>query len=70
MSQGRRRRADLSALVWGMVFVVVGAAHLLQAFGVWQVRTAVLVPTLLILAGVVVLAHAVTRERAGAQVSP
>ena len=64
MSGSERRPADLSALVWGTIFVVLGGAYLLDALGVWDVRGAVLVPTLLILAGIIVLATAVTRGRA------
>ncbi len=64
MSESERRPADLSALVWGAVFVVLGGAYLLEALGVWDVRGAVLVPMLLILAGIIVLATAVTRGRA------
>lgn len=64
MSGSERRPADLSALVWGTVFVVLGGTYLLEALGVWEVRGAIVVPTLLILAGVIVLATAVTRGRA------
>jgi hypothetical protein len=47
-------RLDRAALAWGAVFCTLGVAFLLEEAGVWQVRLGVLVPLLLIIAGVVV----------------
>lgn len=50
-----RRRPDRAALIWGMIFTVVGATYLLQALDVWTVEAEVLLPVLLIAAGLVVV---------------
>jgi hypothetical protein len=47
-----------SSLAWGTVFCILGAALLLEELGVWRVRVDVLVPVLLIAAGVVVAVSA------------
>jgi cytochrome c oxidase subunit IV len=44
-------RLDRPSLVWGAVFCTVGLAYLLQELGVWDVRLGVIVPLLLIVAG-------------------
>lgn len=62
MSEPERRAIDRGALVWGTLFVVVGITYLLQALGVWEVRGEVLLPLLLILAGLIVV---VTGVRGG-----
>lgn len=49
-------RLDRAALVWGTVFVVLGMAFLLQELGVWRVEAEILLPLLLMLAGVIVIA--------------
>lgn len=59
------RRMDRSALVWGALFTVVGATYLLQALGVWQVRGEVLLPVLLIAAGLVVVISGVAGASSG-----
>ena len=56
---------DRSALVWGLLFTVVGLTYLLQALDVWQVRGEVLLPVLLIVAGGAVLVTGFTGERSG-----
>ncbi len=56
---------DRSALIWGSVFTVLGAAFLLQEAGAWEVRAEFLLPFLLIAVGVVLLVSAVTDRREG-----
>ena len=56
------RKLDRSALVWGAVFTMVGVAFLLQEAGVWQVRAEVLLPVLLIVAGVVLVLSGLVRQ--------
>jgi hypothetical protein len=51
-------RLNRAALVWGVLFVAIGGAFLLDEAGVWEVRISYLVPLLLILAGVVLLVGA------------
>jgi cytochrome c oxidase subunit IV len=60
-----RRGIDRSALVWGLLFTVVGLTYLLQALGVWDVRGEVLLPVLLIVAGGAVLATGFAGDRSG-----
>jgi hypothetical protein len=55
-------RLDRAALVWGTVFVVLGMAFLLQELGLWQVRAEILMPLLLMLAGVLVIATGLGRR--------
>lgn len=57
------QQLDRSALVWGAVFTVLGGTFLLEEAGVWSVRAGVLVPVLLIVAGLVlVLSGTVSKE--------
>jgi hypothetical protein len=42
---------DRAALTWGAVFATLGVAFLLDELGVWQVHLGVLLPLLLIVAG-------------------
>ena len=49
------RRRDRAAIVFGVFFVVVGVAFLLDRLGVWTVRARYLPPILLIAFGVAVL---------------
>lgn len=56
------RRLDRSALVWGAVFCTVGLAYLLEEFGVWNVQVGVLLPLLLIVAGVALAVSAVAGD--------
>ena len=66
MSDREERRAiDRSALVWGLLFTVVGLTYLLQGLGVWDVRGEVLLPILLIVAGGAVLVTGFVGERTG-----
>ena len=58
-----RRGIDRSALVWGLLFTVVGLTYLLQALGVWDVRGEVLLPILLIVAGGAVLVTGLAGDR-------
>jgi cytochrome c oxidase subunit IV len=58
-----RRGIDRSALVWGLLFTVVGLTYLLQALGVWDVRGEVLLPVLLIVAGGAVLVTGFVGDR-------
>ena len=44
---------DRPALTWGAVFCALGAAFLLEDLVVWQVHLGVLLPLLLIVAGIV-----------------
>jgi hypothetical protein len=44
---------DRGSVAWGVVFCVLGVAFLLDALDVWEVRMGVLVPLLLIVAGIV-----------------
>ena len=60
-----RRGIDRSALVWGLLFTVVGLTYLLQGLGVWDVRGEVLLPILLIVAGGAVLVTGFVGERTG-----
>lgn len=55
---------DRSSLVWGAIFLTVGAAYLLEEFDVWDVRLGVIVPLLLIVAG---LALAVSAALPGSE---
>lgn len=72
----RDTRLDRSALVWGSLFTVVGATFLLQELGVWRVSAEVLLPVLLIVAGVVLLGSGLSRgdaaheQRAPAEPAP
>lgn len=43
---------DRAALSWGAVFCVLGVAFLLEELGVWRVHIGVLLPLLLIVAGI------------------
>ena len=52
---------DRTALVWGAVFTVVGVTFLLQEAGVWRVRADVLIPAVLIVAGVVLIGSGLFR---------
>lgn len=45
------RRLDRAAVAWGAVFLTVGLAFLLDELGVWRVQLGILVPLLLIVAG-------------------
>ncbi len=54
---------DRSAVVWGLLFTVVGLTYLLQALGVWDVRGEVLLPILLIVAGGAVLVTGFVGDR-------
>jgi cytochrome c oxidase subunit IV len=57
-------RLDRAALAWGAVFVTVGGAFLLQELGVVeQVRIGVLIPLLLIVAGLTVAVSAAFPDR-------
>jgi cytochrome c oxidase subunit IV len=58
-----RRGIDRAAVVWGLLFTVVGLTYLLQELGVWDVRGEVLLPVLLIVAGGAVLATGVAGDR-------
>ena len=46
--------ADRGSVLWGLVFVTVGGAYLLDALDVWVVRATYLLPVLLIVAGLAV----------------
>jgi hypothetical protein len=61
--EGRDRRADRGALIWGTLFTLVGLTYLLQELGVWQVRGEVLLPGLLIAVGIVVVITGLTGTR-------
>jgi Domain of unknown function (DUF5668) len=50
---------DRGAVMWGVVFVAIGTAYLLEEFGVWSVRLAYLWPALLIVAGLSLAATAI-----------
>jgi cytochrome c oxidase subunit IV len=63
VSDRERRGIDRSALVWGLLFTVVGLTYLLQEFGVWDVRGEVLLPVLLIVAGGAVLVTGFAGDR-------
>jgi hypothetical protein len=52
-------RYDRTALVWGAIFTVLGVGFLLQETGLWQLRAEILLPSLLVVAGVVLLVAAV-----------
>jgi hypothetical protein len=52
-----------SAVTWGTVFVLFGAAFLLDDLGVWTVQLAYLLPALLIFAGLALTATAVTGDQ-------
>jgi hypothetical protein len=52
-------RYDRSALVWGAIFTVLGVGFLLQETGVVQLRAEILLPSLLVVAGAVLLVAAV-----------
>jgi hypothetical protein len=52
-----------STVTWGTVFVLLGAAFLLDDVGVWTVQLGYLLPALLIVAGLALTATAVTGER-------
>lgn len=68
MSEPERRPPARSALVWGVLFVMVGVVYLLQALGVWEVRGQVLLPVLLIVAGVTVIVTGVMGGRPSTEV--
>lgn len=51
---------DRAALVWGALFTLVGVAFLGQEAGAWSVRAEVLVPVLLMVAGVVLVLGGLT----------
>jgi hypothetical protein len=53
-----------SHVVFGLVFLVVGAVYLLDDVGVLDVRLAVLGPVLLIVAGVALLLTSARADRA------
>jgi hypothetical protein len=59
-----RSRLDRGDLAFGVVFVVLGGAYLLQELGVWRVQPQLLLPALLIVAGVVVAASGLGRRSA------
>jgi hypothetical protein len=63
LEDGRGRRADRGALIWGTLFTLVGLTYLLQELGVWEVRGEVLLPALLIAVGVVVVLTGLTGSR-------
>lgn len=46
---------DRTALVWGAVCTVLGLTFLLDELGVWDVRPAVILPVLLVVAGLTLL---------------
>ncbi|HSL15393.1 MAG TPA: DUF5668 domain-containing protein [Actinomycetota bacterium] len=56
MSDGRR--FDRSAIVWGIAFILVGVAFLLDRLDVWSIEPELFAPLALILIGVAVLAGA------------
>jgi Domain of unknown function (DUF5668) len=60
------RRRDRAAIVFGVFFVLVGVAFLLDRLGVWTVRARYLPPILLIAFGVAVLLGARRSPRPGA----
>jgi len=45
-------KLDRGAVVWGVVFILLGSAYVLDDLGVWSVRITYLWPVLLIAAGV------------------
>ena len=51
-----------SAVVWGVVFVALGLAGLLDALGVWTLQLGIVLPVLFILAGVALTAAAFLRR--------
>jgi hypothetical protein len=51
---------DRGAVVWGVVFILLGAVYLLDSAGVWTVQLAYLWPGLLIAAGLALAATALT----------
>lgn len=57
-------KLDRAALVWGALFTATGAAFLADALGWWQVRAEILLPILLIVAGVMLLAGNLTGREA------
>lgn len=56
-------RLNRSALVFGVVFVLVGGAYLLEELGVWVVRTGYLLPALLVVAGLALTVTALVEDR-------
>ena len=62
---GRGRAVSTVHLVAGSVFTVLALAYLADDLGVVALRPAVLGPVLLVVAGLAVVAGAVTRARVG-----
>jgi hypothetical protein len=52
------RRADRSAIVWGVAFILAGVVFLLDRLEVWSIEPELFAPVALILIGVAVLAGA------------
>jgi hypothetical protein len=53
-------KLDRGAVVWGVVFILLGSAYLLDDLGVWSVQITYLWPVLLIAAGVALAGTALT----------
>ncbi|HVM20687.1 MAG TPA: DUF5668 domain-containing protein [Egibacteraceae bacterium] len=56
-------KIDRSAVMFGVVFVALGVAYLLDDLGMWTVQVTYLWPVLLIVAGLALAATAIGGDR-------
>jgi hypothetical protein len=57
------KRLDRAAVAWGAVFCTLGVAFLLDELGVWRVQLGVVIPLVLIVAGLALAVSAAVPDR-------